>query len=206
MRLSRTTRWAQLSAGVVSGPVPVAPGSIRRLRLAKRRTGPASTTQRIRRHPWDVTRRLRRDQSPPLRNASASTPSRRRRCGSEHDRRRSERASDLSQNPSQNFRRFATMGDDSRRHEHEKMPSQTYCGRLVPSQPNALMSIRKPTLYPLSYGGNGWQIPIFWAVSGLPSSPDPRKSQNGTTGGCRPSKRAWREVVGTQGNLGGPGT
>jgi hypothetical protein len=43
-----------------------------------------------------------------------------------------------------------------RKHQQEEIPSQTYYGRLVPSQPNALMSIRKPTLYPLSYGGSCW--------------------------------------------------
>jgi hypothetical protein len=85
-----------------------------------------------------------------------STPNRRRRCGSRHDRRRSHRVREKSQNPSQNFRRFATMGHDTRRQEQEKIPSHTYFGRLVPSRPNALMSFRKPTLYPLSYGGNGW--------------------------------------------------
>jgi hypothetical protein len=48
------------------------------------------------------------------------------------------------------------MRDDSRRLVQDKIPSQTNCDRLVPSQPNALMSIRKPTLYPLSYGGSCW--------------------------------------------------
>jgi hypothetical protein len=55
IRLSRTSHETGMSAGVAAGPVPVALGSIPRLRPAKRRTGPGSTTQRICRLPCDLS-------------------------------------------------------------------------------------------------------------------------------------------------------
>jgi len=55
IRLSRMSRQARMSPGVVPGPVPVVLGSTPLLRPAKRPTEPGGTTQKIRRRPCDMT-------------------------------------------------------------------------------------------------------------------------------------------------------
>jgi len=151
-RPSRRSRRPRMSAGVVPGPAPGAHGSTPRLQPARRHTGPGRTTRRIRHMSGGAILFIPR----PMRFALATTPSRRRRSGSPHNHRGSDQACKKSQNPSQNFRRFATARDDSRRHSWKKSPNQTYCSGLRRTAPDQLMSIRKPALYPLSYGGFCW--------------------------------------------------
>ena len=84
-RMSRASQVTGMSAGVAAGSVRVAPGSMPRLRPARRRTGPGSTTQRIGRLPCDLSGDSVLLNSSSGRSVPAPTPSRRRRCGSPPD-------------------------------------------------------------------------------------------------------------------------